>query len=73
MLLETEVVTCIDIDAGNNKWIGTFQASGLGGLTLYNDEGIVMLQMEMEFPKLTTMKNRRYPCNEESIIPQNKK
>ena len=33
----------------------------------------VMLQMEMEFPKLTTMKNRRYPCNEESIIPQNKK
>jgi len=35
LLLETEVVTCIDVDAGNNKWVGTFA----GGVYCFSPDG----------------------------------
>jgi hypothetical protein len=40
LLLESEVVTCIDVDGGNNKWIGT-QA---GGVYCFSPDGQRQLQ-----------------------------
>jgi hypothetical protein len=35
LLLDAEVVTCMDIDAGNNKWVGT----AAGGVYCFNSDG----------------------------------